>query len=389
MNKVFATIFLSLFATLLPAAFAQNDGNVVRVCNKGNVEIKYTRFLTKSGFFSGDVARVSGWYPIKAGRCHDINPDGYQTVAVGFLQTNDKGITGNPVYTVSGASRMGRSDWAPDVICVPIEKAVVYEGGLGIVREKFLPPCRAGQAALKMSFAVMPNDVFPEIKLKPQRNDHLIPWTSDAPQTVGGQSGQTGAQDQSTDLETAAKIILGAAQGLEDGKVRKVSPVCQRDLAFLFAFSSQSPKQACDCIGREIVRSETGERMSRVLSALEAGGDMDDIADIISEPRLERHMETCIEPAPAAEPSATMIKQSFQEYVSEIEVLKQAVKAQGNCAFLSQTRKRTDTFHQKVLTGPPARSTDPDIINTKDSVLNVIVALRAALDQQARANACQ
>ena len=185
MNKVFATIFLSLFATLLPAAFAQNDGNVVRVCNKGNVEIKYTRFLTKSGFFSGDVARVSGWYPIKAGRCHDINPNGYQTVAVGFLQTNDKGITGNPVYTVSGASRMGRSDWAPDVICVPIEKAVVYEGGLGIVREKFLPPCRAGQAALKMSFAVMPNDVFPEIKLKPQRNDDLIPWTSDAPDCGG------------------------------------------------------------------------------------------------------------------------------------------------------------------------------------------------------------
>lgn len=160
-----------------PIAHAQNYSNIVRVCNKGNADLTYVKFSTNSGtLFTSENGLVAGWYTIKPGQCPDVNYERHDSVALGFLQTNDQGITGNPVYTSSDAAEAGKYKWSPSAICVRIGEVIDYSGGIGAVRDKFLPPCRDGHAEVKMSFGVKPNDGYPEFNLEPMRNDALIPW---------------------------------------------------------------------------------------------------------------------------------------------------------------------------------------------------------------------
>lgn len=175
---------IQLYAVLLicaaiwgPIAHAQNYSNIVRVCNKGNADLSYVKFSTNSStLFTGENGLVAGWYTIKPGECPDVNYERHDSVALGFLQTNDQGITGNPVYTSSDAAEAGKYKWSPSAICVPVGEVIDYSGGLGTVRDKFLPPCRDGHAEVRMSFGVKPNDGYPEFNLRPMRNDALIPW---------------------------------------------------------------------------------------------------------------------------------------------------------------------------------------------------------------------
>ena len=166
----FALAFSSMEAN------AQNFGNRVDVCNKGDVNLQFLHFSTNSSILGGDKGKIAGWWTIKPGDCEDINPVGFDTVAVGFLQTSDKGIRGNPVYVLDQATERGSTSWAPAIVCAPINGIVNYQNSLGLVRSNYLPPCKPGFEEFRMSFGVIPNDQFPKYHLTPRGSDRLSAW---------------------------------------------------------------------------------------------------------------------------------------------------------------------------------------------------------------------
>ncbi|MEQ8207974.1 MAG: hypothetical protein RIA65_17485 [Woeseia sp.] len=199
-------LLLICSAIWVPIAHAQNYSNIVRVCNKGNADLIYVKFSTNSGtLFTGENGLVAGWYTIKPGECPDVNYERHDSVALGFLQRNDQGITGNPVYTSSDAAAAGKYEWAPSAICVKIGEVIDYSGGLGAVQDKFLPPCRDGHAEFRMSFGVKPNDGYPEFNLRPMRDDALIPWND--PKTDALQLAKEKIDEENAAKELDAKEI--------------------------------------------------------------------------------------------------------------------------------------------------------------------------------------
>lgn len=286
-----ATTFIII--AMSGSAWAQmNDSNVVNVCNKGNVDVSYLSFSTKSSFFGGEEAEVSGWYKIRPGRCQDVNMPYYDTVAVGFLQKNKQGVRGNPVYSVQNADRPGGGKWSPTSICVPPEKAVTYKNTYAAVKNKFYPPCTNGDVELRMSFAVMPNDVFPKITIRPRRNDQLIAW----PRATSNASPQaTNSQPSNNNAEIAFKIAAGIAKGLEDAKISKMAAGCEKSiLVMAFAFSKEGPVKACKCFATEIVRGENTALTKSMVERIEGGQDFDEEIDRIAQPKVEQYLERCI-----------------------------------------------------------------------------------------------
>jgi len=162
---------------LLPIqADAQNYGNQVEVCNKGDIDLSYIYFATNNSLLGGEQASISGWYTIEPRDCDDVNPSGFDTVAVGFLQINDKGTRGNPVYILENVTDVGSTRWAPSIICAPINDSLGDKDSLGLVTEKYTPPCQDGFAEFRMSFGVIPNDVYPTYNLTPRGSDGLNEW---------------------------------------------------------------------------------------------------------------------------------------------------------------------------------------------------------------------
>ncbi len=277
---------------LSPTANAQNYGNFVEVCNKGDIDLRFVYFATNSSLFGGEQAKIAGWYTIEPRDCENVNPTGFDTVAVGFMQVNDEGVRGNPVYILENATDVGSTDWAPSVVCAPINDSLGYKSGLGVVKQKYTPPCQDGFAEYRMSFGVIPNDVYPTYNLTPRGSDRLNPWPGGSAQPA---SAATKSQPEMSDLEVAARIIVGAAQGLEDGKVRKVSEACAASsLVFVFSFSKEGPAQACDCFSRQIVRGEPANVVSGLITRIDAGADFDALTDELPQQNLERYLESCI-----------------------------------------------------------------------------------------------
>lgn len=288
-------------------ALAQNYAKVVRVCNKGNVDLKYMAFATRSSLLGGEGAKISGWHPIKRGKCQDVNPRGFSAVTVGFLQTNSDGITGNPVYNVRNTGKPANSRKAPATICAPINDKVDYKSALGIVRDKYLPPCREGFAEFRMSFYVRPGDVVRPIHLKPRSSDQLNPWPIETAAVVSrpsqGSSGKNSAREMSG-VEILGKILLGAAQGLEDAKIKKISSACgKNNLTFAFAFTEEGPAKACECLSRKIVRSEGPESISRMIADIDAGRGFDELVERLPEEKFTQYLESCVSSSGAASPS--------------------------------------------------------------------------------------
>lgn len=289
-NKLLILIF-GLWL-LSPTANAQNYGNLVEVCNKGDIDLQFVYFATNSSLFGGEQAKIAGWYTIEPRDCENVNPTGFDTVAVGFLQVNDEGVLGNPVYLLEDATDVGSTEWAPSVVCAPINDALSYKNGLGIVKQKYFPPCEDGYAEYRMSFGVIPNDVYPTFNLTPRGSDRLNPWPGGSSQAA---KTTTTSQSEMSDLEVAARILMGAAQGLEDGKVRKVSEACESSsLVFVFSFSKEGPAKACECFSRQIVRREPGHVVSDLIANIDAGADFDDLTDELPQQNLERYLESCI-----------------------------------------------------------------------------------------------
>jgi hypothetical protein len=288
--------FLSVWvlsAWLLPIpADAQNYGNRVEVCNNGDIDLSFIYFATNSSLFGGEQAKIAGWYTIEPRDCGNINPSGLDTVAVGFLQVNDKGVRGNPVYVLENATAVGGTDWAPSVICAPINDSLSYKSGLGVVTDKYTPPCEDGFAPYRMSFGVIPNDVFPEYHLEPKGSDALNAWPAGAVQQAAV---PTESKSEMSGLEVAARIAIGAAQGLEDGKVRKLSKSCGKSaLVFVFNFSKEGPAKACECFSRQIVRGEPSSVVSRLIAEVDSGPDFDAAVDKLPAQNVERYLESCI-----------------------------------------------------------------------------------------------
>ncbi len=292
MKNIVLVICIFSIWLLSPTANAQNYGNLVEVCNKGDIDLKFVYFSTNSSLFGGEKAKISGWYTIEPSDCENVNPTGFDTVAVGFLQVNNDGVRGNPVYLLEDATSVGSTDWAPSVVCAPINDSLSYQSGLGNVKQKFTPPCQDGFAEYRMSFGVIPNDVYPTFNLTPRGSDRLNPWPGgSAPPATAA----TKSQPEMSDLEIAARIMLGAAKGLEDGKVRKISNGCAASsLVFVFSFSKEGPAQACDCLSRQIVRGEPANVVSGLISRIDAGADFDALIEELPHPNLERYLESCI-----------------------------------------------------------------------------------------------
>lgn len=283
---------LSICLLPIPAA-AQNYGNRVKVCNKGDIDLSYIYFATNSSLFGGEQAKISGWYTIEPRDCQNINPTGFDTVAVGFLQVTDKGVRGNPVYILEGVTAAGDTKWAPSVICAPTNDSLSYKSGLGVVRDRYTPPCDEGFAPYRMSFGVIPNDVFPTFNLKPKGSDALNVW----PSAGTGQAAvaRSESKPEMSGLEVAARIAIGAAKGLEDGKVRKLAASCEDSaLVFVFSFSQEGPAKACECFSRQIVRGEPSAVVSRLIAEVEAGGDFDAATENLPRQNVERYLERCI-----------------------------------------------------------------------------------------------
>jgi hypothetical protein len=294
LNKVIFFVASIFFIAMgMPeTALARNTNNVVEVCNKGDVDISYIVFASKSSFLGGEEAKISGWHKIKRGKCNDVNPRGFQGVTIGFLQKNRDGIVGNPVYNIRNAGKAGSTKRAPSVICAPINDTVDYKSSLGVVRDKYLPPCGEGFAEFKMSFYDKPNDIFPTFNLKPRSSDRLSPWPNAAASLAS--PSQDNKRDQVNAAVIIGKTVLGAAKGLEDAKVRKLSPACTKSvLTFAFAFTEEGPAKACGCVSRKIIRGENPDVVSSIVSDIDAGRDFDDATEKITEENFTKYLESC------------------------------------------------------------------------------------------------
>ncbi|PHR61436.1 MAG: hypothetical protein COA43_03565 [Robiginitomaculum sp.] len=288
-----------------------NDSNYVKVCNKGNVNLDYVAYATKKSFLGGAQAKVSGWYTIKPRKCQDVNLRGYQTVALGFLQTNAKGIQGNLVYNVRNATHAGGAKWSPRVICVSKTGRINAQNSTGVIAQKFKPPCHDGKVELRMSFAVKPNDAFPTFNLKPRGSDQLVPWlrkaSSGAPSSSSQNTGMNG-------IEVAARILLGAAQGLEDAKIKKLSSACESSvLVFAFTFSKEGPVAACKCLSQQIVRFEPANVVSGIISRIDAGADYETAMESIPEAHFEKYMGACVSTSKPKSTSVKKIELTFEQ----------------------------------------------------------------------------
>lgn len=297
-------IFICGLLSPLEAQAQRNTSNVVTVCNKGNVDLSYIVFATKSSFLGGEEAKISGWHKIKRGKCGDVNPRGFQGVMIGFLQKNKDGIVGNQVYHVRNVGRAGKSKREPTTICAPINGSVDYKSTLGAVRAKYLPPCRDGYAEVEMSFYVKPNDIFPTINLKPRNIDRLRPWLSETATVASRPSQSSGGQNSTREMsgvEILGKVLFGAAKGLEDAQIKKLSSSCKNSaLTFVFSFSTEGPAATCQCLSRKIVRLSGPNVVSRIVEDIDAGRDFDDAIDIVPEDKLNNYLESCISSPGAA-----------------------------------------------------------------------------------------
>lgn len=242
------------------AAKADNYGNLVEVCNHGDVDLRFLYFATSSSFFGGERGEFSGFYTIKPGDCGNVNPSGYQTVAVGFLQTNNKGVNGNPVYRLNDVSDDGSLSWLPPIVCAPSNDAVTYTNSINLVRSNHLPPCKPGLVKVRMSFGVMPNDQFPKYHLTPRSSDVLSSWLNQTSTSTRNKQGDASSQ---------------ANESLEDGYRRHIANACvDGKLYQLFLNPTESPKLMRECFARNIVRGQGPLTIHAISTRVERGKDL-------------------------------------------------------------------------------------------------------------------
>lgn len=259
-SRIVGASFLIMLTLLLysGAVKADNYGNLVEVCNHGDVDLRFLYYATSSSFFSGERGEISGFYTIKPGDCGNVNPSGYQTVAVGFLQTNNKGVNGNPVYRLNDVADDGSLSWLPSIVCAPPHDAVTYTNSIDLVRSNYLPPCKPGLVEVRMSFGVMPNDQFPKYHLTPRSSDVLSSWLK--PKT-----GTTMNNDASS----------RANESLEDRYRRHIANACLKGKLYQrFLDPSDNPKLMCECFARNIVRGEGPLTIDVISARAERGEDL-------------------------------------------------------------------------------------------------------------------
>lgn len=279
----------------LSSAYASSYLNQVWVCNEGNVDLHYLAFATNDSLFTGYNAKIWGWGSIEADDCEDVSQSGYETIALGFLQINASGVRGNPVYVVEDATRSGNAKWMPEVLCAPVNDRLQESSGIGIILERFSPPCKAGFAELRMSFGVKPGGSAPTINLTPKASDQLVSWPVKTAQAHAAPAQKP--DNGMSDLEILARVIAGAADGLQKGKIRKLVGVCENSvLTFAFAFSKEGPAVACECIAGNIVRRQPDSTVERMLADVDTGKDFDTVYGHITESDLEAYMESCLTP---------------------------------------------------------------------------------------------
>ncbi|MEQ8207925.1 MAG: hypothetical protein RIA65_17240 [Woeseia sp.] len=300
-NSALRLIILVLFAAAPIPGFAQDfdHGSSVDVCNKGDIDLHYVAFGTNNSFFGGYTAKISAWHKVEPGDCEDVAFSDYETIALGFLQINDRGVRGNPVYVLEDATRIGSTEWAPAVLCVPTNDRLDDDNTHGVLVDRYSPPCDDGFAEFKMSFGVIANGNWPTYNLTARGSDLLMPWpaTSATPSASAPSTSNSSSSNTMSNAEIAARILLGAAKGLEDGKIRQIASVCESSiLTMAFAFSKEGPTQACNCIATNIVKQEPSAVVSGMITDIEADRDFDTVYGRIPEANFERYLESCITP---------------------------------------------------------------------------------------------
>ena len=298
-RTVLFNLGLLTIAWLLPAgAWAYDYGSAVNVCNKGDIDLHYVAFATDDSFFGGYKAKVSAWHTVEPNDCEDVGISGYATVALGFLQINDMGVRGNPVYILEDATSVGSTEWAPATLCVPVNDRLSDSGTHGAISNRYKPPCKQGFAEFRMSFGVIPNGNWPTYNLKARGSDILAPWPALTATPSAKASPAPVNKSSMSNAEVAAKIILGAAQGLEDGKIRKLAAECESSmLTIAFAFTKEGPAVACKCIASNVVKKEPSNIVSGMIADIDAGRDFDAVFERIPEANFERYLESCATPA--------------------------------------------------------------------------------------------
>lgn len=301
-NSVARIISLVLLATVAPIpgyAQAFDHGNSVDVCNKGDIDLHYVAFGTNDSFFGGYTAKISAWHTVEPGDCEDVALSGYETIALGFLQVNNKGVRGNPVYVLEDATSVGSTEWAPALLCVPTNDRLSDDDTHGAISQRYKPPCEEGFAEFKMSFGVIPNGNWPTYNLNARGSDLLMPWpaSSITPSASEPRTSSSSSSNAMSNVEIAARILLGAAKGLEDGKIRQIASVCESSiLTMAFAFSKEGPTQACKCIATNIVKQEPATVVSGMIADIEADRDFETVYGRVPEANVEGYLESCITP---------------------------------------------------------------------------------------------
>ncbi|MCR9262306.1 MAG: hypothetical protein NXH95_21540 [Pseudomonadaceae bacterium] len=280
-ERTFKSPILLVLVLLLwsGAVKADNYGNLVEVCNHGDVDLRFLSYATSSSFFGGDRGEISGFYTIRPGDCGNVNPSGYQTVAVGFLQTNNKGVNGNPVYKLNDVPDDGSLSWLPSIVCAPPNDAVMYTNSIDLVRSNYLPPCKPGLVEVRMSFGVMPNDRFPKFNLTPRSSDALSSWLKKPPNSTDDRQGEAKSR---------------ANESLEDGYRRNIANACvEGKLYQRFLHPSDNPKGMCECFARNIVRGEGPLTVHSISVRAERGEDLLAALDRHAPKTLYLYSSTC------------------------------------------------------------------------------------------------
>lgn len=271
----FALAFSSMEAS------AQNFGNRVDVCNEGDVDLQFLHFSTNSSLLGGDKGKIAGWWTIKPGDCEDINPVGFDTVAVGFLQTSDKGIRGNPVYVLNHSTERGSTSWAPAIVCAPTNGIVNYKNSLGLVRSNYLPPCKPGFEEFRMSFGVIPNDQFPKYYLTPRGSDKLSAWPKKKAEPAPSLTFPTEHRLSKETIEANRNEALRrAAADYKKKRMNQISAACVD--AKLYSVRS---KAMCECLASNIVEQESWDVLNVIELKLNQG---DELMAVLEEPASKK-----------------------------------------------------------------------------------------------------
>ena len=156
---------------------------IVRVCNKGDVEVFYASLGTHQQLLSAS-ARIEGLYPIPPGDCRDVMPFGMSNVTVAFFHVDKTGKLGNVVYATEKGPRGALKKAGLDRICVKLgqfqDGIAQRQQSLRQFVQSWTPPCPPGLVSAETSFGAWGGSNFVyTMNITPSLDDLVKPLEED------------------------------------------------------------------------------------------------------------------------------------------------------------------------------------------------------------------